>query len=94
MNKQELYKKISSLTYISKTDIELVLNTLTNVIEEEVMVNGNEVNFRPLGKFYPCDVKSRTIKAGSSGLTNKDCFIPSIRRLKMKSSIVQKEEVL
>lgn len=82
MKQNELEKAINSLTGVSSQTISLVLETMKQVIIDEID-RGNEVSLISFGKF--CSM-TRTARRGVNPTNNEPILIPEIKVPKFRVS--------
>ena len=51
IGKADLLEKLKNKTNFKKKDIEIVLTALTDIIKEDVLINGSEIRLRDFGTF-------------------------------------------
>lgn len=82
MNKTELIETVSIKTGLSKKEVEIVLNSLTERIKESVQ-NGNTVEIRGFGSFFQTRQEKRQIKSPIAG---KTIDVPAKSKMNFKAS--------
>lgn len=82
MNKTELIETISIKTGLSKKEVELILNSLTDKIKETVQ-KGGTVEIRGFGSFFHSTQEKRQIKSPIAGKTIE---VPAKSKMNFKAS--------
>lgn len=82
MNKTELIETVSIKTGLSKKEVEIVLNCLTDRIKESVQ-NGRTVEIRGFGSFFQTTQEKRQIKSPIAG---KTIDVPAKSKMNFKAS--------
>lgn len=89
VNKQEFIERIAENAKISKTDASLVLNSITNVIEE-AMLNDEDIVIPGFGAFKVQHVKS---KMGRNIHTGESVVIPEKKKIKFTAGKALQEKM-
>lgn len=87
MTKPELLEKLSAKSEISKTDVDSVLEALTEVLKEDVLGNGDAVNIPGLGAFKQKETAART---GRNPRTGESVQIAAKKKLVFKPAASMK----
>jgi DNA-binding protein HU-beta len=88
-NKDSLVESISTKTDLSKKDVEMVLDTMIDVITEEIR-QGNKVTFTGFGAFR---VSKRAAREGINPQTKAKITIPAMNLPKFTAGKALKEAV-
>ena len=89
MNKNELVEAIALSTEITKTDVDKVVASLTEVITDE-LEKGDSVSLKGFGTF---EVRSRSERTGRNPRTGETLVIPASKVPAFKVSSALKKAV-
>ena len=89
MNKNELVEAIALSTEITKTDVDKVVTSLTEVITDE-LEKGDSVSLKGFGTF---EVRSRSERTGRNPRTGETLVIPASKLPAFKVSSALKKAV-
>lgn len=89
MNKNELVEAIALSTEITKTDVDKVVTSLTEVIADE-LEKGDSVSLKGFGTF---EVRSRSERTGRNPRTGETLVIPASKVPAFKVSSALKKAV-
>ena len=89
MNKTELVEAIALSTEITKTDVDKVVTSLTEVITDE-LEKGDSVSLKGFGTF---EVRSRSERTGRNPRTGETLVIPASKVPAFKVSSALKKAV-
>jgi DNA-binding protein HU-beta len=89
MNKNELVEAIALSTEITKTDVDKVVTSLTEVITDE-LEKGDSVSLKGFGTF---EVRSRSERTGRNPRTGETLVIPASKVPAFKVSSALKKAV-
>ena len=89
MNKNELVEAIALSTEITKTDVDKVVTSLTEVITDE-LEKGDSVSLKGFGTF---EVRSRSVRTGRNPRTGETLVIPASKVPAFKVSSALKKAV-
>ena len=89
MNKNELVEAIALSTEITKTDVDKVVTSLTEVITDE-LEKGDSVSLKGFGTF---EVRSRSERTGRNPRTGETLVIPASKVPEFKVSSALKKAV-
>lgn len=89
MNKNELVEAIALSTEITKTDVDKVVTSLTEVITDEIE-KGDSVSLKGFGTF---EVRSRSERTGRNPRTGETLVIPASKVPAFKVSSALKKAV-
>lgn len=89
MNKKELVEAIALSTEITKTDVDKVVTSLTEVITDE-LEKGDSVSLKGFGTF---EVRSRSERTGRNPRTGETLVIPASKVPAFKVSSALKKAV-
>ena len=89
MNKNELIEAIALSTEITKTDVDKVVTSLTEVITDE-LEKGDSVSLKGFGTF---EVRSRSERTGRNPRTRETLVIPASKVPAFKVSSALKKAV-
>lgn len=89
MNKNELVEAIALSTEITKTDVDKVVTSLTEVITDE-LEKGDSVSLKGFGTF---EVRSRSERTGRNPRTGETLVIPASKVPAFKVSLALKKAV-
>ena len=89
MNKNELVEAIALSTEITKTDVDKVVTSLTEVITDE-LEKGDSVSLKGFGTF---EVRSRSERTGRNPRTRETLVIPASKVPAFKVSSALKKAV-
>lgn len=89
INKDSLVELISTKTDLSKKDVELVLDTMTDSITEQLR-QGNKVTFTGFGAFR---VSKRAAREGINPQTKQKITIPAMTLPKFTAGKALKEAI-
>ena len=89
MNKNELVEAIASNTELTKTDIDKVINALTDVVTE-TLAKGDKVSIKGFGNF---EVRTRSERTGRNPRTGEAMTIAASKVPAFKSSSALKKAV-
>lgn len=89
MNKNELVEAIALSTEITKTDVDKVVTSLTEVITDE-LEKGDSVSLKGFGTF---EVRSRSERTGRNPRTGETLVIPASKVSAFKVSSALKKAV-
>lgn len=89
MNKNELVEAIALSTEITKTDVDKVVTSLTEVITDE-LEKGDSVSLKGFGTF---EVRSRSERTGRNPHTGETLVIPASKVPAFKVSSALKKAV-
>ena len=89
MNKNELVESIALSTEITKTDVDKVVTSLTEVITDE-LEKGDSVSLKGFGTF---EVRSRSERTGRNPRTGETLVIPASKVPAFKVSSALKKAV-
>lgn len=89
MNKNELVEAIALSTEITKTDVDKVVTSLTEVITDE-LEKGDSVSLKGFGTF---EVRSRSERTGRNPRTGETLIIPASKVPAFKVSSALKKAV-
>ena len=89
MNKNELVEAIALSTEITKTDVDKVVTSLTEVITDE-LEKGDRVSLKGFGTF---EVRSRSERTGRNPRTGETLVIPASKVPAFKVSSALKKAV-
>ncbi len=89
MNKNELVEAIALSTEITKTDVDKVVTSLTEVITDE-LEKGDSVSLKGFGTF---EVRSRSERTGRNPRTGETLVIPASKVPAFKVSSALKNAV-
>lgn len=89
MNKNELVEAIALSTEITKTDVDKVVTSLTEVITDE-LEKGDSVSLKGFGIF---EVRSRSERTGRNPRTGETLVIPASKVPAFKVSSALKKAV-
>lgn len=89
MNKNELAEAIALSTEITKTDVDKVVTSLTEVITDE-LEKGDSVSLKGFGTF---EVRSRSERTGRNPRTGETLVIPASKVPAFKVSSALKKAV-
>lgn len=89
MNKNELVEAIALSTEITKTDVDKVVTSLTEVITDE-LEKGDSVSLKGFGTF---EVRSRSERTGRNPRTGEILVIPASKVPAFKVSSALKKAV-
>ena len=89
MNKNELVEAIALSTEITKTDVDKVVTSLTEVITDE-LEKGDSVSLKGFGTF---EVRSRSERTGRNPRTGATLVIPASKVPAFKVSSALKKAV-
>lgn len=89
MNKNELIEAIALSTEITKTDVDKVVTSLTEVITDE-LEKGDSVSLKGFGTF---EVRSRSERTGRNPRTGETLVIPASKVPAFKVSSALKKAV-
>ena len=89
MNKNELVETIALSTEITKTDVDKVVTSLTEVITDE-LEKGDSVSLKGFGTF---EVRSRSERTGRNPRTGETLVIPASKVPAFKVSSALKKAV-
>ena len=89
MNKNELVEAIALSTEITKTDVDKVVTSLTEVITDE-LEKGDSVSLKGFGTF---EVRSRSERTGRNQRTGETLVIPASKVPAFKVSSALKKAV-
>lgn len=89
MNKNELIEAIALSTEITKTDVDKVVTSLTEVITNE-LEKGDSVSLKGFGTF---EVRSRSERTGRNPRTGETLVIPASKVPAFKVSSALKKAV-
>ena len=89
MNKNELVEAIALSTEITKTDVDKVVTSLTEVITDE-LEKGESVSLKGFGTF---EVRSRSERTGRNPRTGETLVIPASKVPAFKVSSALKKAV-
>ena len=89
MNKNELVEAIALSTEITKTDVDKVVTSLTEVITDE-LEKGDSVSLKGFGTF---EVRSRSERTGRNPRTGETLVIPASKVPAVKVSSALKKPV-
>jgi DNA-binding protein HU-beta len=89
MNKNELVEAIALSTEITKTDVDKIVTSLTEVITDE-LEKGDSVSLKGFGTF---EVRSRSERTGRNPRTGETLVIPASKVPAFKVSSALKKAV-
>lgn len=89
MNKNELVEAIASNTELTKTDVDKVINALTDVVTE-TLAKGDKVSIKGFGNF---EVRTRSERTGRNPRTGETMTIAASKVPAFKSSSALKKAV-
>lgn len=89
MNKNELVEAIASNTELTKTDVDKVINALTDVVTE-TLAKGDKVSIKGFGNF---EVRTRSERTGRNPRTGEAMTIAASKVPAFKSSSALKKAV-